>query len=206
MSDSGTGHADRLRRLTPHFGVGAMVLTFGTMGLAIAVSPSFWWTRNALSNLGDAGDPAGTALTVLLFNGGLIVGGLAGLVFAIGLALADTHPIRRLGAGAFALSMLAMAGVGVFPQDGPFHVEAAVSFYLLFSVAAMVYGTGQVLDGERREGLASVLLSTANLGIWVGWLTNGGLTRPGLAIPEIAGAALVAVWTVVQVRRLWTAS
>lgn len=194
---------DRLRRSTPGIGVGAVVVTLGTMGLAILASPAFRWTRNALSNLGDAGDPAGTALTAVLFNGGLIVGGLLGVGFAVGLALQSDHPVSTAGAGAFALSMLSMAGVGVFPQDGPFHFQVAVGFYLLFSIAAGTYGVGEVLDGQTRAGTVSAALAVGNLLVWIGWLSTGGLTRPGLAIPEIIGAVLVAAWTVLTARRLY---
>lgn len=194
---------DRVRRATPAVGVGAVLVTFGTMGLAIVVSPSFAWTGNALSNLGHAGHPAGTATTELLFNGGLILGGVAGVAFAVGVALVDDHAVRRLGVAVFGLSMLAMGGVGLFPQDGPYHFEVAVSFYTLFSVATIVYGAGQVLDGAGRDGTVSIALGAANLGVWVVWGATGPVTRPGLAVPEILGAGLVAVWTVLTARRLW---
>lgn len=193
-----------IRRLTPPVGIAAVVVTFGAIGLAILASPSFSLTTDALSNLGDAGDPAGTPTTELLFNGGLILGGLAGAAFAAGLLLLAAHPVQRLGAVVFGVSMLSMGGVGVFPQDGPFHFQVAVGFYMLFSAGVIGYGAGQVLDGRRREGALSLVPAVGNLGVWILWGATGAVTRPGLAMPELAGAVLVAAWTALTARRLAT--
>lgn len=59
-------------------GLVAVTVTMVAILVATLVSPAFRWTGNALSNLGVAATAAGMNLTVLLFNGGLIVGGLAG--------------------------------------------------------------------------------------------------------------------------------
>lgn len=190
----------RLRAVVPWFGIAAIVVTFGTMGLAIALSPDFAVSANALSNLGDSGHPAGTATTELLFNGGLVLGGLLGMAFGAGLVVLDSHPVERVGAVLFVVTMASMAGVGVFPQDGPYHFEVAAGFYLGFSVATPVYGVGQALAGERRAALFSVVAGVANLLVWVWWVGSVGLTHPGLAIPELLGAGLVAAWTVVTAR------
>ena len=191
----------RVRTLTPWLGIAAILVTFGTMALAILASPAFAVDQNALSNLGAAGHPAGTATTELLFNGGLILGGLCGVGFAIGLALSVEHVVARVGAAIFGVSMASMGGVGVFPQDGPFHFEVAAGFYLLFSVALLVYGPGQLLAGKTREGVVSIATALANLAVWVLWVTTVGITAPGLAIPELLGAGLVAIWTLLQVRQ-----
>jgi hypothetical membrane protein len=92
-----------------------------------------------------------------------------------------------------------MGLVGVFPQDTAPHFPVAVGFYLLLSVALWVYGAGNLLAGERRRGALTVLLGVANIGAWVAWGLTGDVTRPGLAIPEIVGAVILAGWA------LWTA-
>jgi hypothetical membrane protein len=99
--------------------------------------------------------------------------------------------------------MASMAGVGVFPQDGPYHFEVAFGLYILFTVAAVVFGGGRALDGARREGAISAGLGVANLGIWVVWVQQGGIDQPGLAIPEILGAGCIGVWALWQARRLY---
>lgn len=186
-------------RVGPWLGVVAVVVTFGGIVLAIAASPAFAWTENALSNLGDAGDPAGTATTELLFNGGLILGGLFGIGFGVWLASRMETLVRRIGSGIFVVAMAAMGGVGVFPQDGPYHLQVAVGFYTLFSVAALIVALGQLLDRRWWPGLVSIVAGGGNLLTWFVWIQSGGIEQPGLAIPETIGALLVAAWTVVMV-------
>lgn len=183
-------------------GVASPAVALGTMLLATLLSPEFAWTGNALSNLGGAGgpeNPASTTLTRLLFNGGLILGGLFGLAFGYVLLRRARNLVERLGVLAFGASITAMGLVGVFPQDTDPHFPVAVAFYLLLSVALWVYGLGNLLAGERRRGALTVVLGFLNIGAWVAWGLGGDVTRPGLAIPEIAGALILAGWA------LWTA-
>jgi len=186
----------------PVLGVAAIVATFLGIFGAVALSPSFAWSENALSNLGVASHAAGTGTTVLLFNGGLILGGLLGIGFAVALVLEGSHSLRRLGATVFGVSMASMAGVGVFPQDQPFHFEVASGLYLLFSIAAIVYAVGLLLDDQRRAAAISGGLGVMNLGVWIGWVGTAGIEAPGLATPEIIGAACIGVWAVWQANRL----
>jgi hypothetical membrane protein len=181
-------------------GVTAIAVTFLGIFGAVALSPSFAWSENALSNLGDAGHPAGTATTELLFNGGLILGGLLGVGFAATLALRERVIGTRLGAVVFGLAMASMAGVGVFPQDRPLHFEVAVGLYMLFSVAGIVYGAGSLLEGRRRVAAVSGGLGVTNLAIWIGWVGTVGIDAPGLAIPEILGAGCIGTWALWQAR------
>jgi hypothetical membrane protein len=164
--------------------------------LATLVSPVFAWTDNALSNLGVTTTAAGTALTAAIFNGGLVVGGVIGLVFAV--VLAESAP--TLGGRAvgllFGLAMVTMGAVGVFPQNRPLHVPVAVSFYLLLSVALWGDGLVSLIRGWRSRGIAGLALGAVNALGWVVWALAGPVTREGLALPEILGAAALSVWAV----------
>lgn len=183
----------------PILGVAALVVTFGGIVVAIALSPAFSVGSNALSNLGDAGDPAGTTTTELLFNGGLILGGLAGAGFGAWLFTQCENHLQRLGTGVFVAALLSMGAVGVFPQDGPYHFQVAVGFYMLFSLGALLSAIGQFLAKARRLAVVSVATGSGNLLTWIGWTQTGGLDQPGLAIPELIGAVLVGVWTLTMV-------
>jgi len=191
----------RLRSLVSVVGIVAVVVSFGGISFAIALSPAFGVTENALSNLGVAESPAGTETTALVFNGGLIVGGALGALFGIGLAVLSTHPVERIGSVLFAVSMLSMGGVGVFPQDQAFHFEVAAGFYLLFSLAVLIFGAGQLLTGDRRGGAFSIAAGVGNLAVWIGWGVTGSVTRQGLAIPELLGAAMVVLWVLVTIKQ-----
>lgn len=181
-------------------GIVAIAVTFlGMLGAAL-LSPSFSVTGNALSDLGDPAVSAGTATTALLFNGGLILGGVGGIVFGIGLFLTAERLLARIGSVVYVVSLALMAGVGLFPQGQDLHFPSASGFYMLFSLAAVVYGVGCLLAGDRRGTVLSVGAGLFNLAGWVVWGATGSLARPGLAIPELVGAAAVAGWT------LWAAS
>jgi len=186
-------------RTAARAGVAVPVWTLGTILLATLLSPSFSWTVNALSNLGAETDVA-TSLTILVFNGGLITGGIAGVAFAAALWLGSRHPLERLGAVVYGIAVLSMAGVGVFPQDRALHFPMAAGFYLLFTVAFWCYGAGNVLDGERIRGLVTIGLGVAHLAMWVGWVQVVGLAGGGLAIPEIVGALIFGGWTIATAR------
>jgi hypothetical membrane protein len=186
-------------------GVGVPIITVGTILLATTLSPGFEWTVNALSHLGaleseEAAAGVATGLTRLLFNGGLIVGGLAGLGFAGAVWLGSRHLVERLGAVVLGLSLLSLAGVGAFPDGTALHFSVAIGHYLLFTVAFWLYGTGNVLAGDRVRGGATILLGFVHLGGWFAWHLNGGIWQPGLAIPEMYGALLLSGWVVVTAR------
>jgi len=176
-------------------GVGVPIWTLGTIVLATLLSPSFSWTGNALSNLGAQTDVA-TPVTILVFNGGLVTGGIVGVAFALALYWGSRHVLERVGAVVYAISVLAMAGVGVFPQDQPLHFPMAAGFYLLFTLAFWCYGVGNVRAGQRTRGAVTILLGVVHLLVWVGWVQFVGLLGSGLAIPEIIGALIFGGWTV----------
>jgi hypothetical membrane protein len=45
-------------------------------------------------------------------------------------------------------------------------------------------------------------MGVVNILAWVGWTLTGSLLRDGLAIPEIVGATLLAVWVIGTASRL----
>lgn len=63
---------------------------------ATLLAPWFAWSRNALSDLGAAGEP-----TAPLFNGGLLVGGVVAAAFAWALWRRAGAVVERLAALAY---------------------------------------------------------------------------------------------------------
>jgi hypothetical membrane protein len=61
-------------------GIIAPLIAFTLILLAIAYSPNFSWAENALSDLGVQ-----EGVTAVLFNNGLIITGVLGILFATGL-------------------------------------------------------------------------------------------------------------------------
>jgi hypothetical membrane protein len=178
----------------------AVVLALGAILLATSLSPAFAWGDNALSDLGVAWTDAGTPLTVLVFNGGLVAAGLAGLGFAWSLWRASGGAGRVVPAS-LGVAVVLLGLVGLFPRGSSLHVPVAVGFYLFVSVTAWVDGV-VCLRGDRvRAGVVGLLSGTANAGAWAVWAATGPVMRGGLALPEVAGAVAFAAW-VVGVARL----
>ncbi|MFC5134022.1 MULTISPECIES: DUF998 domain-containing protein [Haloferacaceae] len=166
-------------------GAVATLAALGGILLAIRLDPTFSWTTDALSDLGvrDRSAPA--------FNGGLVLGGLAGLGYAAGLwgrGQADM-PVR-LRAIVLALAMVSMAGVGVFDLTRPLHGPAAVGFYLLVTVVFGIDGTVRRNVTTGRIALAFVPVHVA---VWASFLA-GFWPVMGLALPELPGALMLAAW------------
>lgn len=121
-------------------------LTF--VGASIYFAPWFSWTDNYLSDLaGDVGErPIWSALgkESLIFNVGLIIAGILGIVFAANIReipMLDT-PLGRLGTLLFFLDMVALCAVGIFPKTTGFpHAVASVSFFFLVPLSLLFIGT-----------------------------------------------------------------
>ena len=100
-------------RLLQGTGGATVAVTLVAIFVATLVSPAFSWTGNALSNLGVTQTAAGTGLTVVLFNGGLILGGLLGVGFAVALWRGAVSLAGRVTAFSFGLTVVFMGLVGV---------------------------------------------------------------------------------------------
>lgn len=171
--------------------VAVAIAAVGIVG-SMLVSPAFSLTTNALSDLGQPGNPAASPVTTLLFDGGLVLAGVLGLAFVE--VLLDGHRIERLAALPFVIAMLGMVGVGLFPLGTALHTPAALTLYSGAIVAMGVAGVGTVTSDDTGRGLATIGLAVAHAGVWFWWAAAGSVMRPGLAVPELLGAGLFAVW------------
>jgi hypothetical membrane protein len=187
---------DTAEQVSVWAGLTAPVLSLVGVLLATVLSPSFAWTANALSDLGAPTDPVATDLTRLVFNGGLILGGIAALGFGYAMYLVARNLVELAGIGLFWLTSLSMALIGVFPLPQDAHFLVAVSFYIFLSLSLWVYGAGNFTAGDRTRGGATVGLGVLNAAAWAVWTFTGEFGRPGLALPEVVGAAALAGWTV----------
>jgi len=174
----------------------AAVVALGGVFLATLVSPSFQWTGNALSNLGTASTPAGTELTARLSNGGLILGAVLGAGFVTWIRQSAGSGSQRTVSVLFALALVAMAGIGLFPQGTAVHLPVALAFYVLVSGLLWADAFLAIRRDRHRHAFAATILGTATIAAWVAWGLTGPIFRPGLALPEIVGAVAFAVWVV----------
>lgn len=169
-------------------GVAGSLVGFAAVLLAALLSPRFSWTADAVSQLGAPG-----AAVPWVLNGGLVASGLVSLPFARAVWRDGAHPVQRLGAAAFALAMASLALVGLFPVGTDAHAPAAIAYFGLATVTLWVHGTGTVLAGAPRRGLAAIWLGIVHVLSWVAWAA-GLRPGPGLAVPEMVGSVLFFAW------------
>lgn len=186
-------------RLSAALGVAAVLASFLCILTAVLTAPWFSWVANDLSDLGISDGPERW-----LFNYGLILTGLVGLGFLPALRATARNRAHRLSLVPFAVAMVAVAGVGVFPADRlrP-HALSAVTAYLAFMATPVVYGVGDLLAGARNRGAATIGSAVVHLGVWVLAVTSLRGTLTGIAVPEFLGAALFNAWVLSTAVRAW---
>jgi len=183
-----------LDRLAVRGGVVGPLVGFGTTLAATASSPSFRWTGSALSDLGAVG-----AANPWLFNYGLLASALVTLPFVWPVWAAADHPVERLGAVAFALSVVLLGLVGVFPIDTALHGPVSAAYFTLLTVTLWVHGSGWVLAGLPGRGLIAIWLGIGHVLFWIGWVATG---PGGIAVPELVGSLAFYAWILLVVRTL----
>jgi len=159
--------------------------------LAIAYSPQFSWTENALSDLGVQ-----EGVTAILFNSGLILGGILTLVFVSGLFALQKTMLGRIGVFIFVLSALALTAIGIFPENaGRIHYYVSVAFFLLFPISMFVIGATFLLTAKVKMGFFTFLAAIVASLVWaIQWTIGFG---SNVAIPETLSALSAFAWFIV---------
>lgn len=196
------------RRVGAACGIAVPLLVLSAIVLSTVIADWFTWAGHALSDLGRPG-----ATTFVVFNGGLLVGGIVGAPFVGLLWRASRNPLERAGALCYALAIIGMALVGVFflehtewYLDRSLHGPVALAFFVGAPVATLLRGTGALRAGDRSWGVASVSTGLAHPLLWGGWLLaiEGGLLESGawFGLVEFLAALLFGGWTAVAAGRL----
>lgn len=191
------------RRIATACGLAAPLVALGAIVLAtlLAAPETFTWRGRALSDMGRVG-----TRTFLLFNGGLIAGGLLGIPFGWQLWVAARNGPERLGVALLWAATAALVGVGVFflGHDAYYlgtevHAPVALLHFGLAPLAQWVYGSGLVVAGDARLGLVSIWLGIAHPLIWLGWLASSAAAddpSAWFAVPEFVAAVAFGGWVV----------
>jgi len=168
-------------------GVITPLIVITLIALAISHSPWFSWTENALSDLGVQG------IAAVLFNSGLIIGGILTGIFAIGLReTLRTRTLAHAGTLILILDVAALCAIGIFPETaGDIHFYVSVAFFTLFPVSVFFIGASMMrVSSERRLGLFTVLVGVVAAVVWV-------FPWEAVAIPEIVAGLAASVWSIV---------
>jgi hypothetical membrane protein len=196
--------AEDRKRVLAGLGVAAMVVALGGVFVAAALAPWFSPFLNALSELGSVGMP-----TAPIFNGALMVGGALGAGFVVAVWAETENPIHAAGLVVLSLAMVSLALVGVFPLPSTMHFVVAPAFFGFATLGVAVFAAGDFVGtgGFRRGGHPArggtlILLVTVHVVSWVWWFLLGW-PGPGVAVPELVGSAMLAVWALWAAADLW---
>jgi len=185
-------------RLAAGCGIAGLMVFYGSLSIAIALSPTFDWTTSALSDLGAVG-----VAGAWLFNGGLILSAIFFLAFSYGVFASSANRLERIGALVVSLAYALTILVGVFPYPTPLHDPIALAQFLLIPVALLLYGTGNVRRGAPRLGAVTIVLGFAAFAGNVALLAVAAAGPSGYALPELAVILPFDLWALLTIRRLY---
>jgi hypothetical membrane protein len=168
-------------------------VAFGCILLSITYAANFSWMNSALSDLGIMSNP-----TAILFNSGLVVGGMLATVFASRLfSLLKGKTTGHVGMFLFFLDCLALIAIGIFPETiKPMHICASVAFFVLFPLSMFLMTAHFLLASRGTMAAFTFLVSVFAAVTWIVefWVQYA----PGVAIPETLSAIAASVWVVVN--------
>jgi len=174
-------------------GVISPLISLSFIALAIAYTPRFNWFTWALSDLG-------VHEAALIFNPGLIIGGILAITFAIGLMQVLRKQVLGLvGAFTLVLSSINLCAIGVFPESaGRIHFYVSLAFFVLLAISLLLIGASLIQESSQRYlGLFTILT------VVVAVVTVLAVPHEGAAIPEIIAALAASVWAVVTSIKLY---
>ena len=168
-------------------GVASSIVAFITLLVVFSKSPGFNWKKNYLSILGVKGSAA------RVFNYGLAVTGLLGLIFDIGLG--KTLPAGQWLGQIFTVSLIlgavAFSAIGIFPRTMALsHKLASLLFFIFVSLAIFLFGIQAVFASHT-------LLGIMNLAVVVSMAFFQVMTRLryGKAVPQLLSYLPCLFWT-----------
>ena len=177
-----------LRSIAGVCGITSQVIGLTTLLAAISSSPWFSWTENYLSVLGVKGS------TTMLFNSGLILTGVFGLIFAISLGKSLLSArLGQLGMVSLILGSIAISAMGIFPRTtGLPHDCASLAFFIFVTLALFFIGVRAIIVSEMMWGALSLTAVFVIIVFQlVPWPWSGG------AIPQLLSCLPWSLWTIV---------
>jgi len=181
-------------RVSSVLGIIGPVFTFILIFSAISQAPWFTWTGNALSDLGVHEESA------LLFNSGLIIGGILDVVFAFGvMRFYQNRRIGRDGAFFLLLASIFLTSIGIFPETTPnnIHFIVSVAFFAMFPVSLLIQSAAMLaMPTHKKLGAFTIIMAIVAIIPWTIWIP----LKPyrGVAIPELVSALAAATWSIVM--------
>jgi hypothetical membrane protein len=188
-----------LEKVCIYCGLISPIVTFIFINLAIFQASSwFSWTGNALSDLGVHEESA------ILFNSGLIIGGILTIIFAFGVMhFYQNQTVGRDGTFFLLLAGIFLASIGIFPETAPnnIHYIVSVAFFAMFPMSLLIQSIALLsISAHKKLGAFTLIMAIIAVMPWAIWFT----LRPyrGVAIPELVSALAAATWSIAMASTL----
>jgi hypothetical membrane protein len=172
-------------------GIAAPIVAFACILLAVAFYSEFSWTNNALSDLGVA-----KGIAAPLFDFGLCVTGVLGLIFAIFALYAYFGNVAgKAGALVFAAATVALIAIGVFNESfNGTHLAVSAAFFVLAPISLFIITCAFALSHRTRGAVFTVAVGVVAALPWIlEFIIN---YVPNVAIPETISALAVSAWVI----------
>ncbi|MFC1898974.1 DUF998 domain-containing protein [Chloroflexota bacterium] len=169
-------------------GITSQVVALSVLtGASIANSPWFDWTKEHISALGVEGS------TKMFFNTGMMLVGILGLIFAVGLGqILSSGRLGQIAVVSLLLGSFSLFIMGAFPRTFDFlHAMSAITFYVFITLALFFMGAVAISTDQVKWGVVSV---AGGILISVPQLIIGPLS--GGAVLQLASFLPWSVWTV----------
>jgi hypothetical membrane protein len=150
----------------------------------------FQFTGNALSDMGRVGLEKN-----YIFNGGLILSGIVGLIFGLYL-FTNLVKNEKIPGGVFIDAAFLLICIGLFPEGTKPHFIVSVGFFLLALIAILGMG---ILFLKRKGNLGVFSIGGALLAVLGAFVPRW----EGVAIPETIGAFFICLWMGTIAYLLW---
>ncbi|UCH43350.1 MAG: DUF998 domain-containing protein [Dehalococcoidales bacterium] len=177
-------------------GIASQLTGLATVLVAALISPWFSWTESYISMLGIEGS------VTVLFNSGLIVTGVLGLIFTSGLWRHLPSELLnwagKAGVACLVLGSLSLSAMGIFPSTLEYpHNTASITFLFFIVLGFLLIGLTGVTKASKKWGWFSLCAGVLILALQpIPWPWSGG------AIQQMLFCLPWSIWTVVVSTRL----
>lgn len=173
------GRRFRRRRILLAIGVASPVLAILSVLAAVAAYPGFNHATQFLSELGGS-----TARLPLIFNGGVLVSGVAAAVAGLGFGMGVASLGGSRIASAFLTLCFALAGLGLvisslYVWPDPRHLWVNLGLGIILAPLFLIWGLAPIKDMARLKGfLIVVCLMMAALAVITNHMVLPGTVNP----------------------------
>jgi len=176
-----------MKKVAGACGIASQVIGVTALTVSVFISPWFSWRKDHLSAFGvDSSDQ-------LIYNSGLILAGILGVIFAIGLGRYFlSGRLGQVGTGGLILGSAAVFTMGVFPRNWDFiHGASTVSFFVCISLGLAIAGAAAINASQMAWGVLTV---AAGVLMAAFQLIPGPLA--GGAIAQVLACVPWSLWTI----------